>query len=154
MGLSIGTTSSAVNSKLLVTKSGTTGESLANASVVVNSGGTSAWAQLVASTTQDTVITGIGYYTFGTVAGSPVALKFEIATGDSGSEVTLASKMLVTAIVPGNNYFNSWGNFAVLQRVAAGQRIAVRATQVTALGAVYTLITYISTAPYANLEGN
>lgn len=138
----------------VITKQNAVGQSILTASPSVPSGGTSAWAEAVASTSSDLLITSTGFCSATTTSGTPLMLQLEIGYGGSGAEVVLDTLVFTVAHPSASTFPGGWQNMAVPQRVAIGQRIAVRGTQITSWGSTHSLSVYLSTVPTANLDAS
>lgn len=138
----------------LVTKSNTAGQSLVTVQCSVPNGGTSAWTQVIASTSADTLIVGVGLYVTTTSGSAPVPAQVDVAYGGSGSETLLASAFIFHGSPSAGSAPGGWAALPVLQRIAPGQRVAVRGTQLTGWGNSYTFAVYLATVPVSALENS
>jgi hypothetical protein len=137
----------------LVTKQNTAGQFLVEPAVFTGTGAgiTTAWTQVTGAATSDLLITQIAATcpTAATSAGGFAYL--EIGIGASGSESVICLAILNDTQTA--SAFRAVQNLAVPNRVAAGQRIAVRFTSPTSFSGS-SITVWLTGVPYANVEGN
>lgn len=163
MGLSISNPSSStptvtVTPTKMVTKSNTAGQALLSASATTSStnGTMGSWAQVTASTAAEYYIGSVGaIVTTTTGSGWYGPILVDIGIGGAGAETLVAS-----VVIMGEQTYNSSAEpsgFAALDvplRVAAGTRVAIRASLAATGAATRAVLTYLSATPVANVEGN
>lgn len=149
----------------LVTKANTAGQTVLgggwwSASTASTGGTYGGWAQVAASLAADSLL--VGVHAIGPVSNTSIMgpIVVDVGVGGSGSEVVIGSAV-ISGIEP--QYVNSgslqlasagYVPFSVLLRVAAGQRVAVRAQMATVSGSIQTVNVRVLSVPYANTEGN
>jgi hypothetical protein len=145
----------------LITKSNSAGSTLAlisGVSITPGSGTYSSWVQLTASLAAETLLTGVSLTSANALdvnLRGPITV--DVGIGGAGAEVTLS-----TLVIHGGDpqyaggglyqwFLGGCAEFAPWLRVAAGQRVAMRAR--AASNSTPTGFTAdVFTAPYANLE--
>lgn len=149
----------------LVTKVNTPGQTVLgggwwSASTASIGGTYGGWAQVAASLAADSLL--VGVHAIGPVSNTSTMgpIVVDVGVGGSGSEVVIGSAV-ISGIEP--QFVNSgsmplaaagYVPFSVLLRVAAGQRVAVRAQMATVGGSPQTVNVRVLSVPYANTEGN
>lgn len=138
----------------LITKLNTAAQTVTSVTVSVPSGGTSAWAQIIASTSVDTVITAVGFYTDAATTSGGAPAQVDIGYGGAGAETLLDSVFLFS----GNTNAAWWpggrADLPVLQRVASGQRVAVRGAQLVSWGSAFNFTIVLATVPLSAVENS
>jgi hypothetical protein len=137
----------------LVTKSNAAGQYLLGTASLTGVGASSAtaWQQVTASTSSDLLITQVAATcpTTATAAGGFAYL--EIGIGGSGSESVIC--LVVLNDTQTASAFRAVQNLTVPQRIAAGQRVAVRFTSATSFSGS-TITAWLTGVPYTAIEGN
>jgi hypothetical protein len=142
----------------LVTKSAASGSTLlpsiaALTTVTTDSGNLSygSWAQVVASSTVEYVVTGVYAQTTDTVTTVPWYV--DLGTGGAGSESVKAT--LAFGILGAAGYLrNVVQPLTVPIRIPAGTRIAARVCATNTGGGNRNLDIALLVTPYVNIEGN
>jgi hypothetical protein len=147
-----------VNPSRLVTKSSTAGQTLLSATAVTSSTDATmgSWVQVTASTSAEYYISSVaGICTTTTGSGWYGPILVDVAIGGAGSESVIASVVLMgSQTYSGVTEPAGMAPLGVPLRVAAGTRLAVRASVAGTGTTTRSVLVYLAATTLTNTEGN